>query len=103
MGGRDIPLEAGDWYCSPALSLDVEALVDKNAAVVRVRLEIPDDLGAMVAKYPMTEVWVVTGSSKRDKGDVSNPSLGRQLALARALEKLARELKRDASRQVQPA
>lgn len=107
MGGRDIPLE--DWeeyaiqscggnccggYADPTeperilgvlngfeiSDFNVEALVDKNAAVARV-------------SFVKNGVWLLmTGSSKRNIGEPSNAERGYDLAVARALRKVADSL-----------
>ncbi len=63
-------------YRPPAL--DIHTLVDRNAAVAEVR-------------------YYTTESSKRDKGDLFSPEVGRQLATARALQSLARYIEKDAT------
>lgn len=45
----------------------------------------------------------VTGSAKRAKGDRSNPDVGRDLATARALAKLAQHLEKKAWKQINRA
>ena len=88
---------------NPDLQLMVTSLTDKNATVVRVELteDLPCDGSNKI--FPSQAFWSATGSSKREQGDVSNPVVGRRLALARALHKLANDLKHDADLEVQAA
>ncbi len=70
-------------YRPPAL--DIHTLVDRNAAMAEVRY------------YTTDRMFIATGSSKRDKGDLFSPEVGRQIATARALQSLARYIEKDAT------
>lgn len=67
-------------FADDDLWVTIDYLHDRNATVARVR----------VGSY------VVTGSSKRIQGDVGSEEIGVSLAVARALDKLSRQLKKDA-------
>ncbi len=63
------------------LDTDIMILVDRNATVAHVQLEM--------AGFPVAEA---TGSAKRDKGDVHNENIAIDLAVGRALKNLVRQM-----------
>jgi hypothetical protein len=67
---------------SSEICVTIETLVDRNATVARVEF---DD-------------YLITGSSKRDKGDSYDPFLGEQFAIARALINLGQTMEQDANK-----
>jgi len=77
----------------PRLQLSISTLVDKNAAVAEVGYSAVSRTGGVL-------FYVETGSSKREAGDRFSPEIGEQLAVARALQKLARQILRDANQAV---
>jgi len=83
---------------SSVLHLSVSTLVDRNAAVAEVIYvaERAVELGKLLSGGRNVTIHVETGSSKRDKGDVFSPEAGEQLAVARALRKLAHTIEREA-------
>lgn len=65
-----------------SMSVDVTTMTDKNATV------------STVTMYAANEVIQVTGSSKRERGDVYDRELGEIAATRRAVTKLAAELQK---------
>jgi uncharacterized protein DUF1876 len=68
-----------------AINISVRTIVDRNASAAEVTYVVSDDEGGTVYRQ--------TGSSKREPGDPFYADLGEQLAVSRALEKMAAELR----------
>jgi uncharacterized protein DUF1876 len=71
-------------YRGNSINLSVRTLVDRNASVAEVTYVVSNSEGGTVYRQ--------TGSSKREPGDPFFADLGEQLAVSRALTKLANEL-----------
>lgn len=70
-------------------TVQVDTLTDKNASVAAATIH--DDTAP-----EWRSTYTVTASAKREPGDPYNESVGQQLAIGRALEKLGKDLQRAA-------
>jgi hypothetical protein len=82
-------------FPAPAPSVTLSVLGSKNATVARAQLTKPtkDWLGQ---EYQ----FEAAESAKREQGDVFDPKIGEMLAVARALQRLSRQLFSEANKQV---
>jgi len=78
------------------MSVDVTALVSRNATVASVELLDSCDLVPVV-------ITTATGSAKRQPGDVHDESIAVDLAIGRALESLGRKLRKRGEDKVREA
>lgn len=69
-------------------TIDIDTLTDRDASVAAVTLYPEGTYG---------DAYTVTGTAKRKPGDKPNASRGEQLAIARALLKLGKDLERAAT------
>jgi len=74
-----------------SFSWTITSVVDRNATTTAIEADFNG------------EQYVVTGSAKREKGDVWDPAIGLTLSLSRALSELSAELKTDGQALVQAA
>jgi uncharacterized protein DUF1876 len=81
------------------LSVDIFVLSDKNATVVSAELLMPDD----DCYTGLTPLLTTTGASKREQGDIYDQEIATNLALSRALERMSRQLRRQANAKVRKA
>lgn len=91
--------------------MEVDLVSDENATIAVVSLREKFPVPGAVTLYstpdgprsvPATSVSVLyyTGSAKREPGDARNPSVGKKLALSRALRSVADELEAAAQAEV---
>ena len=97
MGKHDRLLDdaaAGYSVHEPRITVAVETLVDRNAAVAQATAQIyaPDRLSGVMS--------VATGSSKREPGDQFDAALGEEFAIGRALYSLGRSIMDHANEEV---
>jgi hypothetical protein len=80
---------------APGPGLTIQVLGAKNATVAKVQLTKPtEDWSGQQYRFEVAE------SAKREQGDVFDPETGEKLALARAFQRLSRDLFSDAAQRV---
>lgn len=92
------PYPVPQQYAKPvptAFEVRIQVMADPHATVAHASLYAGGD--------PYTEIMKVSGSSKRDAGDVYNEETGIAIAVQRALANLSRKIGRRAEGQVKHA
>lgn len=82
------------------LSVDIFILSDRNATVAAADLISAEPDGNQTGLTPLISA---TGASKREQGDTYDQEIATSLAVSRALERMSRQLRRQANAKIREA